>query len=643
MCALVLCCHSPAGSADVPAAGVLSGNTVIQSVGTFDKRFPAPKVKRIRIEKSVRVPMRDGTRLSTDFYFPEGEAGPFPVIAIRLPYDKNTFQRYREPGSVAHFFAGQGYVVAIQDMRGRFESEGEYTYFSENREGEDGYDFVEWLSKQSWSTGKVGTYGCSYLGENQIVLAAEGHPNHLAAIPQAAGGAYGGTGRPIMGVDGGVPELATIIGWMIEAGDQLFARPPSTLTDAEFNMLAERFHTRLDRPSVDLQKALAVLPVADALKKSGHYIPTEYERYVSHVPQDAHYSKLSYVTDQDRFDVPTLHVNSWYDGAVDETLRLFNLFQTNARTSRGRDHQYVLISPTAHCRSEHPATPVIVGQRRMDNAHLRYFEIYLDWFDHWLKNEDNKVLDMPHVQYYLMGSGEWRQADRWPVPGTEFVNYYLRGGGRANSRSGDGALSIEEPAASEPPDAYRYDPRDPVPSVGGPICCVSDAAAPAGAYDQSKVELRSDVLVYSTKPLKQGVEVTGPLKAVLFVSSSAPDTDFTVKLVDVGPDGRAYNVQEAILRARYRDGFPRPKMMEPNTVYRLEINLHSTANYFRPGHRIRVEVSSSNFPRFARNLNTGGASHLEVIPVAATNTVYHSREYPSHIVLPIVQRQAGSK
>lgn len=635
---LVLFVPPPTVVAEGPVVGIVSRNAMVQSIGKFDERFPAPRIKTVRLEKSIRVPMRDGVRLSTDLYFPHGADGPFPVIAIRLPYDKNTYTKYREPGSVAHFFAGHGYVVAIQDMRGRFESEGDYTYFSEDREGEDGYDFVEWLSRQPWSTGKVGTYGCSYLGENQIVLAAERHPNHLAAVPQAAGGAYAGTDRQIMGVDGGVPELATIVGWMLQAGDQIFARPPPTLTEEQFNILAERFRTRLERPPVKEKDAFNVLPVVDALKKSGHHIPTEYERYISHVPRDSHYDKLSTVTDEDRFDVPALHVNSWYDGAADETLRLFNLFQANAVTDRARQGQYVVISPTTHCRSEHPSASVVVGQRRMDNSRLRYFEIYLKWFDRWLKGIDNGVENMPHVQYYLMGAGEWRRADRWPLPETEFVNYYFRSAGRANSRRGDGSLSETAPSGDEPPDTYTYDPRDPVPSVGGPICCTSEAAAPAGSYDQAKVELRNDVLVYSTPTLKQGLEVTGPLKVVLYVSSSAPDTDFTVKLVDVDRQGRAYNVQESILRARYREGLPKPKMMKPGEVYRLEVNLHSTANYFAPGHKVRLEVSSSNFPRFARNLNTGQPNHLEAEPVVARNTIHHSDEYPSHVVLPVIRR-----
>lgn len=620
-----------------PAGALESHNVVVQSVGTFDERYPPPPHARVRIEKAVRVPMRDGVRLSTDLYFPADAAPPFPVIAIRLPYDKNTFRNYRQPGSDAHFFAGHGYAVAIQDMRGRFESEGTYTYFSGDREGQDGYDFVEWLSKRRWSNGKVGTYGCSYLGENQVVLAAERHPRHVAAIPQGCGSAYNGTFRPIMGMDGGVPELATIVSWMIGQGDQLFARPPASLSDRDFNLLAERFQTRLKHPDVDLREAFKVLPVVDVFKRIGHGIPTDYEKYVAHVPLDKAYHQLSAVSDRDRFDVPALHVNSWYDGGADETMRSFNLLRTNAVSPRGRDHQYVIMSPTNHCDSDRVKAPVIVGQRNMGDATLPYFRIYLDWFDHWVKGVPNDVPKRPRVQYYLMGANEWRGAQQWPLPETRYVKYFLRGGGKANTRNGDGALSPEAPATAEAADRFRYDPMNPVPSVGGPICCTTAEAAPSGAFDQSNVELRDDILVYTSAPLKQGLTVVGPMSAVLYVSSSAPDTDFTVKLVDVLPEGRAFNVQESILRARYRDGFAKPRLIKPGEVYKLDINLHATANRFLPGHRVRVEVSSSNFPRFARNLNTGGPSHLETEPVIAENTLHHSAAHPSHLVLPVIE------
>lgn len=271
----------------------------------------------------------------------------------------------------------------------------------------------------------------------------------------------------------------------------------------------------------------------------------------------------------------------------------------------------------------------------MGDARFPYYQTYLEWFDYWLKELDNDVIQMPKLQYYLIGAGEWRSADAWPLPGTEFTKFYLHSNGQANSRNGDGTLSTEPPG-EEPADRFTYDPASPVPTVGGPICCIGADDAPAGAMDQSEVELRNDVLVYTSAPLDQGIEVTGPLEAILYVSSDTKDTDFTVKLVDVLPDGTAYNVQDGILRARFRQGFDRVVLMEEGQVYRLRIDLHATGTWFGPGHRIRVEVSSSNFPRFDRNLNTGRNNYDETEWRVAHNTVHHSAEHPSHVVLPVV-------
>jgi len=329
-------------------------------------------------------------------------------------------------------------------------------------------------------------------------------------------------------------------------------------------------------------------------------------------------------------------VNSWYDLGVSETLKLFNLLSDNAESPRGRDNQYAIISPTDHCTSERVTSKTMVGQRDLGDPRLRYWEIYLDWFAHWLEDEDNSVLEMPKLQYYLMGANEWRGADAWPVEGTEFTPLYLHSGGDANTRSGDGTLSFDSPVEEEPSDAFTYDPDDPVPTVGGPVCCTGTADAPAGGFDQSTVEDRRDVLVYTTEPLAEGIEVTGPIELVLHVSSSARDTDFVGKLVDVYPDGRAFNVQEGILRARYREGFERKVWMEDEAVYELRIDLQATANYFGVGHRIRLEVTSSSFPRWERNLNTGGNNYDESEWVVAENVVHHTAEYASHIVLPIV-------
>jgi putative CocE/NonD family hydrolase len=624
--------HSPA--VHLLDAPVEARYVHIQPVGDYPRR-PEPIYKQIRLEKTVLVPMRDGVRLSSDIYSPVGVEGPLPVVLVRLPYNKNHYRGYGSPGSDAHFFAGHGYHVVVQDMRGRFESEGEYLVSAADRE--DGYDTVEWISRQPWSNGKVGTYGCSYLGENQIQLSATRHPNHAAAIPMAAGGGYRGTGRQFITLDGGIPELATGLGWFWRAGTKYHLKRPAGMLDEEFRNDAAMFEPWPHVPDIDFKPAFWLLPTADILESLGGP-SSDYRDFYSHGPADPYWDRLNYVDDNDQFNVPALHVNSWYDGGVNETLILFNLFRENATGEAGRNNQFAIISPTAHCESEFLENwqDAVIGSMSVGDISKDYFHIYLDWFDHWLKGIQNEVTGMPRLQYYAMGAQEWRMAESWPLNNTEFRNYFLHSEGNANTRSGDGVLTVETPISEEQADHYQYDPGNPAPTLGGAICCISEDAAPAGAYDQMEVENREDVLVYTSDVLKADMEVTGPITATLYVSSSAKDTDFTAKLVDVHPDGTTYNIQDSILRARYREGFEKQVFMEPGGIYRLEIRLHATSNVFLKGHRIRLQVSSSNFPRFVRNLNTGGNNYDETEWVVAKNTIHHSAAYPSRLVLPIV-------
>jgi len=609
----------------------------IQPVGEFPRR-PDPIYQEIRLEKSVLVPMRDGIRLATDIYSPVAAQGPLPVVLIRLPYNKNRYIKIREPGSDAYFFAGHGYHVVVQDMRGRYESEGKYVVSAANRE--DGYDTVEWLSQQPWSTGKVGTYGCSYLGENQLQLAAARHPNHLAAIPQAAGGGYRGTDRQFGVFSGGVAELATGLGWFWSYGAKQFFKRSPDMSDEEFRTYADLYEPWPQIKALDFQKAFWHLPTIDIISHFGG-ARTDYEDFFSHSPRDPYWDDLNYVHKQDRFDVPALHIDSWFDGVSNENMEMFNLFRTNAVSDRARDHQYAIMSPTAHCASEFQPDweNAVIGALPVGDISKDYFRIYLDWFDHWLKGVDNGITDMPKFQYYAMGSNEWRSADEWPIKNTAFTKFFLHSGGDANKPDGSGGLSLDAPVSKEASDHFSYDPSNPVPSTGGPICCISKDAAPAGSYDQKEVEARADVLLYTSAPLEQDMEVTGPLRVILFVSSSAKDTDFTVKLVDVNPDGSSFNIQDSILRARYRDGYDKQIFMEPGGVYKLDIDLHATGNVFLTGPRIRLPISSSNFPRFVRNLNTGGNNYDETEWVVANNTIHHTVKYASHIILPVVPKQ----
>ena len=597
---------------------------------------PAPKYS-VRLEKSVMVPMRDGVHLSTDLYFPEGAGDRLPVILVRTPYNKKTWRHddlaVHTPSYLwpARLFASQGYVVAVQDVRGKFESEGQYLYAG--GDARDGFDTTQWMATQPWSSGKVGTYGCSYLGEVQYQQATQRNPHLTAMIPQSAGPMQYRAGG---GITGGALELSSLVGWERTNGSKLYYRPPEGTPREVFLESAEYFRPEPVVPDIDYAKIWSSLPIIDMMKKAGAP-PTDWNDIVSRDFSDPWWDKTDYIKDTDRFDVPTLHINGWNDYGVAETLHLFVLMSTNAESARGRENQFAIISPTTHCKSELSTAHTMVGQRDLGDARLKYYEIYLRWFDYWLKGTDNSVLKMPKLQIYVMGKNQWHGENEWPLRRTRFTNFYLHSGGGANSRFGDGVLSLSPPL-SEKPDEYIYDPKTPVPTTGGALCvaCSRSADLVDGALDQSEVETRHDVLVYTSEPLKEGLEVTGPLDLVLYVSSSAPDTDFVAKLVDVYPNGTAYNLQEGILRARYREGFERKVWMKPEEVYEIHINLRATSNYFLPNHRVRLEVTSSSFPRFDRNLNTGGRNYDETTWAIARNSVQHSDAHPSHLVLPVI-------
>jgi hypothetical protein len=572
------------------------------------------------------VPMRDGVRLSTDLYFPDGADGPLPTIQIRTPYDKNDYrQALTNPNHIVALFVGHGFVVATQDMRGKYESEGQFFLFGGNRE--DGYDCVDWLSKQPWSNGKVGSYGCSYVGENQLQLACERHPSHTCMIPQAAPGAADWFGWRI----GGTVALADAVDWFPENGSTVHPHFPAGLDDETFARAIKAFYLNPRVPERG-EAACWHLPIREILDQIGS-APTNYEEFIAKELDDPWWDRGGYIKPEDRIDTPALLMDSWYDYGVGLTLELFNRFRNEALSPSARDGQFVVIAPTTHCSYAAVSDNTFVGQRHVGDARFDYRGLYLCWFDYWLKAVDNGVLDRPKVQYFVMGANEWRSAEQWPLPGTAFTPWFLHSNGQANSRFGDGTLSLDPPGG-EPADAFTYDPGTPVPSSGHTS---GSGGTVTGAQDQSQIETRHDILVYTSEPLAEDLEITGPIEVVLYVSSSAKDTDFTAKLVDVHPDGTAYNLRDSILRARYRDGFGRRVWMEPETVYELRFSLGATSNVFLAGHRIQLDVSSSNFPAYDRNLNTGGNNYDEAEWVVARNIVHHSAEHSSHVLLPIVR------
>ncbi|MDB4892156.1 MAG: hypothetical protein JWL61_4011 [Gemmatimonadetes bacterium] len=571
-----------------------------------------PGAHEVVIERAVMVPMRDGVRLATDIYRPKDVTGAVPTILIRTPYNKSA----NPNGDVtAQFFASHGYGVVVQDVRGKFASEGTFHVY----EGDttDWSDMFDWIGAQSWSTGRIGTYGCSYLGEGQIVAAQQRHPRHIAAIAQAAGGNLGRVGRLRQfwgSVEGGAFALSINFGWMpVFASIDKGARP---------------------MPKVDLASFVRTLPLIDMTDRAGS--PSwDWRNFLERSPDDHWWDDRGYLTDKDSVGVAALHVSSWFDLAG-EALIEAEIFRRNGVNDRARNGQYVIISPTTHCSSERSSAQTRVGDLVVGDARLHYFDTYLAWFDRWLRGNVHALDSLPRVQYYVIGRNEWRKSDTWPVKGMRETSFYLRSDGDANSSKGTGRLSLSAPTR-EKADTFTYDPGNPVPSRGGSICCTGNPKDVPGSFDNADIELRPDVLVYTGDVLRDGLELTGPMRAIVHLSSRAPDTDITVKLLDVFPDGRVMNMQEGITRVRYREGFDKGRMMSPDKVYEVPVALHATSWFLPAGHRLRVEVSSSNFPHFDRNLNTGGRNYDETVFRSAANSVHHTSAYPSRLILPVVR------
>jgi hypothetical protein len=597
----------------------------------------------VRLDPTNLITMHDGVRLSTDLYFPADWDGvtPLPCILMRTPYSKANYR----PGATAtaNFlkyhqllidFVRAGYVFAIQDKRGKYESEGRY--FVNTGDASDGDETLTWLGTQLWSNGRIGMYGCSYSGDVQIVVAPRRNPYLKCIVPQGASG--GGRFPYIAFRLGGVIELAMYGGWLRYFGALNRYGPPPGLDREALLALAPYYRSEpvIEPPAhAELKRIWKHLPVIDQMKVWGGP-PTGWEDLCSRTLDDPSWkTQFDYVDEDAVIDVPALFENSWYDFGIAETLNMFNRYRRIA-TPAARPHQHAIISPTCHCESDFASEHTMVGERDVGDARLDWFGLHLAWFDHWLKGSGEKP-DLPPLRYYLMGAGEWRDAAAWPPPEAVPTPFYLRSQGQANSRYGDGSLSLEAPGA-EPADRYVHDPAAPVPSRGGPLCCTGTPDETEGALDQREIEMRADVLVYSTEPLADDVDVVGPVTVTLFVSSSARDTDFTAKLVDVEPDGTAWNVQEGVLRARYREGFDREVLMEPDGVYELSVDIQATGNRFRRGHRIRLEIASSNFPRFERNLGTGGRNHDETAWVVAVNMIHHDAAHPSRLILPILPK-----
>lgn len=574
---------------------------------------PLPGLDGVTLERDVPCRMRDGVTLYADVYRPEGE-GPFPVILMRLPYDKTGAENitYSDPS----WYARHGYLVVIQDVRGRDKSEGEFIPFL--HEAEDGYDTIEWAAKLPGANGRVGMYGFSYAGATQLLPATLRPPSLVTICPAMTAAQYyeGWT------YNQGALALAFTMSWatQLASGNARRARDENAL--AQLNMAF-----------AGIQGWHWFLPLNAYPPLAGDY-GGYFQDWLAHPAYDDYWRCWSIDEDYGRLTTTALHVAGWYDVFLAGSVKNFLGLRAGAGTEEARAGQKLVIGPWLHM----PWAPVSesadgVAPTVVDDLQLR-------WFDQFLKGEETGAMDAP-VSLFVMGAEEWRDYPDWPPPGSTPVRWYLHSAGRANSRFGDGVLSCDAPH-EEPPDYFTYDPAYPNLSQGGHSCCFS-FVSPMGPADQRASEEFNGVLVYTSAPLAQPMELIGEVTVTLFAASSACDTDWTARLCEVHPDGRSINLKEGIVRARYREGLTEPSLIEPERVYQYEISLGPIGARIVSGNQLRLTVSSSDFPQWDRNLNTGGPLFGGGLTdaVVARQTVLHNAEHPSHVTLPVVSGREG--
>ena len=591
------------------------------------------------IDQKVMMPMRDGIRLATDIYRPKGE-GKYPIVFSRTPYNFNTWvdgKMGTGPLQAAYEAVSRGYVYVVQNERGRFFSEGEWDILGTPIT--DGYDALEWMSKQKWSNGKVGLIGCSSTAEWQMAVASQNHPALAAMVAQGFGAGVGRVGKFMEQGNwyrGGAQQML-FTSWLYGTQhDKMAPVLPKGIQQNDLLRIQKFYDMGPEMPKVDWALGLKHLPVQDIIKNA-QGADGIYEKMIVRKPNDPAWFNGGLYHDNMSLEVPAYWFVSWYDVSSAPNIALFNQVRNAAKSKNVADNQYLVIAPVLHCSFKRAAENTIVGERSVGDARLNYDELTWGWFDMLLKEQQNDFkATQPRVRYYTMGSNKWQQAESFPLPNTEIKNFFLSSAGKANTLNGDGALLLTPPS-KDIPDAFTYDPMNPVGSYGGNVCCTGNAVQ-GGSFDQSQMELRNDILVYTSEQLVEGVEITGFIESTLFVSSTGLDTDVTIKLIDVYPDGKAYNLDETIQRLRYRDGYDKEVFMEKNKVYKVDLTPMVTSNYFPAGHKIRIEVSSSNFPRFDRNLNTGGNNYNESKGIIVENKIHHSKQYPSVIKLPFIKK-----
>jgi uncharacterized protein len=555
-----------------------------------------PRMEEIRIERYLAAPMRDGVKLYGDLYRPARD-GKFPVLIVRTPYG---VQRDGVHETMIKF-AQHGYAIYVQDVRGRYESEGKWDPF--RNEANDGYDTIEWAAKQPWSNGQVGLEGGSYLGHVQWRAATQSPPSLVTMFPAVASTNIYKNWL----AQGGAFRLSFNFGWGV-------VRMPNRI------MLPQYWHTeKYAPPELSYERILPHLPLKDIdLQNAGQAVP-HFRDWLKHQSYDEYWKSISDEEHFDKVKVPVHTSGGWFDIFLNGTINGFAGVRKHGATEKARRESKMIIGAWGHGASR-KFGDVDFGP----TANRNMIDRQMRWYDHYLKGEDNGIDREPPIEIFYMGVDKWAHADDWPLPGTKFTPYYL---------SASHALTAAKPSGGGS-DKYSYDPLKPVPTLGGNNCCGTPTLA--GPKDQRPIESRADVLGYTSEALTSPVAIAGPVHMKLFAATDGRDTDWMIKLVDVYPDGFAMNIAEGMLRARFRKGVDKMELLQPNQVYEYDIDMAATANVFQPGHRIRIDITSSNFPQFDRNPNTGedlGASKATRI---AAQTIHHGAAQASHIVLPMV-------
>ncbi len=561
--------------------------SVLTLLAVVSLAAPPPIDKQLH----VRVAMRDGVELCANVFRPAGP-GRYSTLLVRTPYNKGAdiTPNYRA-------FVERGYAVVVQDVRGRFDSKGFFNPLYQ--ETPDGEDTLKWIAAQPWSNGNVGMFGGSYLGIVQWQLALANNP-HLKAI------------------------FPTVSGWD-DYLDRFYSHGGALKLGHRLLWIADNWKAPgFIKP--EFSRFVLHLPLRTADRAATGQRNDMFQKALNHPAYDAFWKSLSVRERIGQIHVPVAAAGGWYDNFVESDLDAFAALRKLGRPAR------LLIGPWPHSIGS-----TFTGADFGPKASVPLRTLQLEWFDYWLKpGPDRKPPAGAPLRIFVMGANLWRDEQEWPLKRTRWKPLYLSSRGNANSLDGDGMLLPRTPRGG-PPDRFAYDPRNPVPTMGGAVCC-NVKVFPWGPMDQRPVEKRRDVLVYDSRPLKDDLEVTGPIKVILHVSTSAPDTDFTAKLVDVFPSGHARNLTDGILRLRYRQSLEKPVVARPHEIYAIVIDAGVTSNVFRAGHRVRLEISSSNFPRFDRNANTGRPVADEKELRAALQSVYHDRRHPSHVLLPVIPR-----